>query len=91
MDKNGLYLETISTGNRIDASYDIWVKYIKPTELIKYPVIMPGDTYIPPVIEEPSNPDDGTGDTTIIINSDHTATPIPSNIIEESVEDAFNS
>lgn len=41
MDKNGLYLETISIGNRIDAPFDIWVKYIKTEDYDKYPMIPP--------------------------------------------------
>ena len=41
MDKNGLYLETISIGNRIDAPFDVWVKYIKTEELGKYPSLPP--------------------------------------------------
>lgn len=33
MTEIGLYLETISIGDRYKAPYDIWVKYIKPDEL----------------------------------------------------------
>lgn len=36
MDETGLYLETISIGDRMDADYDIWVKYIKPAELNQF-------------------------------------------------------
>jgi hypothetical protein len=41
MDKDGLYLETISVGDRINAPYDIWVKYVRLEELEKYPVLEP--------------------------------------------------
>ena len=33
MDNRGIYLESISTGDRIDAMYDIWVKYVKSAPL----------------------------------------------------------
>lgn len=41
VDKNGLYLETISAGDRIDAPFDIWVKYIRTEDLDKYPNLPP--------------------------------------------------
>ena len=41
MDKHGLYLESISTGTRIDAPFDIWVKYIKTEDYGKYPALPP--------------------------------------------------
>lgn len=41
LDKNGLYLETISTGNRINAPFDVWIKYTKTKDINKYPVIQP--------------------------------------------------
>lgn len=43
MDSKGLYFESISTGNRINAKYDIWVKYIKPREVEITPVVPPID------------------------------------------------
>lgn len=33
MTSKGLFLESISTGNRFNAEYDVWVKYVKPAEL----------------------------------------------------------
>lgn len=33
MDKNGVYFETISTGDRFEAPYDIWIKYTKNSEM----------------------------------------------------------
>lgn len=33
MTTKGLYFESISIGNRMDAEYDIWVKYVKPKEI----------------------------------------------------------
>ena len=33
MTTTGTYLETISIGDRLNATYDVWVKYIKPDEL----------------------------------------------------------
>ena len=41
MDKNGLYLESISIGDRVDAIFDIWVKYIKTEDYDKHPIIPP--------------------------------------------------
>lgn len=41
LEKTGLYLETISIGNRMNAPFDIWIKYIKTTDLGKYPAIPP--------------------------------------------------
>lgn len=43
MDRKGLYLETISIGNRIDAPFDIWVKYVKNKDLDKYPALPPNE------------------------------------------------
>lgn len=36
MTKNGLELETISIGKRMNAQYDIWVKYVKSDEIDRY-------------------------------------------------------
>lgn len=33
MTSKGLFLESISTGDRFNADYDVWVKYIKPAEI----------------------------------------------------------
>lgn len=33
MTKDGLFLETLSVGDRYEAKYDVWVKYVKPAEL----------------------------------------------------------
>lgn len=33
MTKDGLFLETLSVGDRYEAEYDVWVKYIKPAEI----------------------------------------------------------
>lgn len=33
MTTKGLFLESISVGDRFDAEYDVWVKYVKPAEL----------------------------------------------------------
>ena len=35
MTQEGSYLETISIGDRIDAKYDVWIRYIKPDEIIE--------------------------------------------------------
>lgn len=33
MNNDGVYLQSMSAGKRIDAEYDIWIKYVKPEEL----------------------------------------------------------
>lgn len=33
MTTKGVFLETLSIGDRYEAEYDVWVKYIKPTEI----------------------------------------------------------
>jgi hypothetical protein len=47
MDNRGLYLESISTGDRIDAVYDIWVKYVKVDEYANAPTLSNGGYVIP--------------------------------------------
>ena len=43
MDKHGVYFESISTGNRVNAPFDIWIKYVKTEELDKYPALPPNE------------------------------------------------
>lgn len=39
MTEDGVYLESISIGHRMNAEYDVWIKYVKPDEIAKLPNI----------------------------------------------------
>lgn len=47
MDNKGLYLESISTGDRIDAMYDVWVRYVKTGEYADAPTLENGGFVVP--------------------------------------------
>ena len=50
MEENGLYLETVSPNDRIDARYDVWIKYTKSGEVIQ-PMNPDGEFLEDPVLK----------------------------------------
>ncbi len=62
MEHDGLYLETLSPDTRIDAKYDVWVKYTKHLEVTQ-PIDPDGDFLEDPILQcdkdcEQFSPDD---------------------------------
>lgn len=47
MDNKGLYFESISTGDRVDAMYDVWIRYVKINEYVDAPLLDNGGYVIP--------------------------------------------
>ena len=35
MTEDGIYFDSISIGDRMNAEYDIWVRYFKPDDLVE--------------------------------------------------------
>ena len=63
MDNKGLYFESISTGDRIDATFDVWVRYVKTKEYENVPML-DNAGYVIPIIgagAEVEGPDIGSG------------------------------
>lgn len=50
MEFDGLYLDTLSSNDRIDAKYDVWIKYIKNSEIIQ-PIDPDGDFFEEPILQ----------------------------------------